>query len=112
MSVNAIQPQADRCPLCGDGNHCQLATTSPYKGPCWCQSVDLAVASDAVAQLPETLWGRACLCRNCLEAPLARNAESVDADFYTDDLGRVVFTAAYLRKRGWCCGNGCRHCPY
>ena len=19
---------------------------------------------------------------------------------------------AYLKKRGYCCGNGCRHCPY
>ena len=21
-------------------------------------------------------------------------------------------TEASLRARGWCCGNGCRHCPY
>ncbi|MEM6698445.1 MAG: DUF5522 domain-containing protein [Bacteroidota bacterium] len=26
--------------------------------------------------------------------------------------GRWVFTAAYHLKRGYCCGNGCRHCPY
>jgi hypothetical protein len=24
----------------------------------------------------------------------------------------MVFTAAYLLKRGTCCGSGCRHCPY
>ncbi|MCU0356215.1 MAG: DUF5522 domain-containing protein [Cyclobacteriaceae bacterium] len=24
----------------------------------------------------------------------------------------MVFTAAYLLKRGYCCKNGCRHCPY
>jgi len=24
----------------------------------------------------------------------------------------MVFTAAYHLKRGYCCGNGCRHCPY
>jgi hypothetical protein len=24
----------------------------------------------------------------------------------------MVFTAAYHRKRGSCCGSGCRHCPY
>jgi Family of unknown function (DUF5522) len=23
-----------------------------------------------------------------------------------------VLTARYLADRGWCCGNGCRHCPY
>jgi hypothetical protein len=26
--------------------------------------------------------------------------------------GLFVLTAAYLRERGECCGNGCRHCPY
>lgn len=24
----------------------------------------------------------------------------------------IVFTAHFLRRRGYCCGNGCRHCPY
>jgi len=32
-------------------------------------------------------------------------------DFYMED-GRFVLTAHYLRGRGYCCGNGCRHCPY
>ena len=32
-------------------------------------------------------------------------------DFYIEK-GLYVFTAAYLLKRGYCCGNGCRHCPY
>lgn len=33
-------------------------------------------------------------------------------DYYVNEDGRVVFTEAYLRQRGYCCGNGCRHCPY
>ncbi|HWE85153.1 MAG TPA: DUF5522 domain-containing protein [Terracidiphilus sp.] len=32
-------------------------------------------------------------------------------DFYFEG-GLVVFTAAYHLKRGYCCGSGCRHCPY
>lgn len=71
----------------------------------------------------------ACLCRRCLTA-LARHARNSDdpaqilalireeisaptdpTDFYHDELGRVVFTAAYHLKRGYCCSNGCRHCP-
>jgi hypothetical protein len=32
-------------------------------------------------------------------------------DYYFDD-GLLVMTAEYLLKRGYCCGNGCRHCPY
>ena len=32
-------------------------------------------------------------------------------DFYWE--GRaMVFTSAYHRQRGYCCGSGCRHCPY
>lgn len=26
--------------------------------------------------------------------------------------GRLVFLAAYLLKRGYCCGNGCLNCPF
>jgi hypothetical protein len=26
--------------------------------------------------------------------------------------GKLVFTAHYLKNRGYCCGFGCRHCPY
>ena len=32
---------------------------------------------------------------------------------YTDPTtGVMVFTETMLRKRGYCCGSGCRHCPY
>jgi hypothetical protein len=33
-------------------------------------------------------------------------------DFYTNNDGFVVFTAEYLLQRGYCCGNGCKHCPF
>lgn len=32
-------------------------------------------------------------------------------DYYVED-GAFVFTADYLRRRGYCCDNGCRHCVY
>ncbi len=32
-------------------------------------------------------------------------------DYYIED-GLMVFTAYYLRNRGYCCQSGCRHCPY
>jgi len=32
-------------------------------------------------------------------------------DYYFED-GLMVLTAHFLRKRGYCCKNGCRHCPY
>lgn len=33
-------------------------------------------------------------------------------DYYILPDGRLVFTAGYLAERGYCCGNGCLHCPY
>ena len=32
-------------------------------------------------------------------------------DYYIEN-GYYVFTAYYLEARGYCCGSGCRHCPY
>jgi len=32
-------------------------------------------------------------------------------DFYYEG-SNLVFTAAYHRKRGYCCNSGCRHCPF
>lgn len=32
-------------------------------------------------------------------------------DYYFED-GLMVLTARYLGRRGYCCDNGCRHCPY
>jgi len=34
------------------------------------------------------------------------------SDFYTDPDGYRVMTEDYLTRRGYCCANGCRHCPY
>lgn len=33
-------------------------------------------------------------------------------DYYLTPEGYKVFTEAYHLKRGYCCKNGCRHCPY
>lgn len=32
--------------------------------------------------------------------------------YVIDEKGNTVFTSYYLRKRGKCCGSGCRNCPY
>jgi hypothetical protein len=34
-----------------------------------------------------------------------------DRDFYIEN-GKYVFTAFYLKNRGYCCNCNCRHCPY
>jgi hypothetical protein len=104
-----------RCPLCAQSNDCQQCTVSAYKGPCWCSAVKIPEA--LVARVPAELRGRACICRACVmkfhrEGAAAAPAPKVlPGDFYFDN-GLMVFTAVYHQRRGYCCDNHCRHCPY
>ena len=36
----------------------------------------------------------------------------VEGVHYYMENGFMVFTAVYLRQRGYCCESGFRHCPY
>jgi hypothetical protein len=32
--------------------------------------------------------------------------------YYYNEQGYVVLTAKYHLQKGFCCGNGCLHCPF
>jgi hypothetical protein len=71
-----------------------------------------------------------CLCPNCLaeaiaELSLAENhateaptsttypeSSLVEGEDYYLEGAAMVFTARFLRRRGYCCESGCRHCPF
>lgn len=76
-----------------------------------------------------------CLCPDCLKKEIVRKIDAFVVSFasgenavnYAKDLppaipiegidyylenGRHVFTAWSHLKRGYCCANDCRHCPY
>ncbi len=38
-------------------------------------------------------------------------SDGAEPDFYWEG-NVVVFTAGYHLRRGFCCQQGCRHCPY
>ncbi len=40
------------------------------------------------------------------------NDPNEEQDYYFNESGFIVFTEAYHRKRGYCCGCGCKHCPF
>ncbi len=46
-----------------------------------------------------------------MSEPDINQAPLEDKDFYIEN-GFMVFTTHYHLKRGYCCGNQCRHCPY
>ena len=46
--------------------------------------------------------------------PRTDNADStlVEGEDYYLENGLYVLTARFLLRRGYCCDNNCRHCPY
>ena len=32
--------------------------------------------------------------------------------YYFNEQGLIVLTERFHLDRGYCCGNGCKHCPY
>ncbi|PIF06670.1 MAG: hypothetical protein CSA36_00295 [Draconibacterium sp.] len=43
------------------------------------------------------------------DKPYGQFKESID--YYMEN-GYRVLTEQFLANRGYCCANGCRHCPY
>jgi len=47
-----------------------------------------------------------------MDRSLPDSAPTLEPGDYYMEGPLMVFTAAYHLKRGFCCGSGCRHCPY
>lgn len=41
------------------------------------------------------------------------NIPNLDEDeYYLSEEGYIIYTEKYHLKRGYCCDNNCKHCPY
>lgn len=108
---------------------CRMEFSCGLESQCWCAQLPAVGDPDAGE----------CLCPSCLKAmvaerideavaqfkagkianPAAPYASQIQAqsliegiDYYMDASGLMVFKSWYHLKRGSCCGNACRHCPY
>lgn len=104
------------CPRCQKTVTCQSQDIQS----CACRQLTLAPATHAYLQ--QTQYD--CLCNDCLREldtlvakaqsqpfPQGANALQEGLHYYLEH-GRWVMTEFYLLQRGYCCGNGCRHCAY
>lgn len=111
--MTSVDARPAACPLCEGPNGCPRATPGPCPGSCWCAQVD--IPTTLLARVPEGQRDRACICPSCVarfNRAQAYHPRPGPGDVYHDPDGRWVFTATYHRRRGYCCGSGCRHCPY
>ncbi len=42
----------------------------------------------------------------------SKHKDLAEDEYYYSPEGYIVFTEKYLLRRGYCCQNGCKHCPY
>lgn len=112
-----------KCYKCNLLFNCNLNTFES----CWCNNFSPFIS-------PENQ--NSCLCPQCLkeeyklkidkfvnsDMPIKLKIETInnlptaktiieEIDYYIDN-GKWVFTEWYHLKRGYCCKNDCRHCPY
>jgi hypothetical protein len=125
MSITQnLNTNKKQCPACQ-----QLFSCDVIKGAsCWCMNLPKL---NAISDIKNT----ACLCPNCLALQTANhiknlykteelnslleiarlnsnNNELIEHIDYTIENSYTVFTHWYHLKRGTCCSNGCKNCPF
>jgi Family of unknown function (DUF5522) len=109
-------------------NNCNTQFNCDVNGNCWCMQYPQILTAEENAK---------CLCEACLKEKIIAKSLVIIADikngndnvlekvqqlpktsillegldYYTEN-SFFVFTAWYHLRKGYCCKNGCRHCPY
>lgn len=74
---------------------------------CFCPECLLSLVQNKISQWATDPSKRTEIANLGLPANLIK-----DVDYSVNKNGLMVFTAWYLLRRGYCCENDCRHCPY
>lgn len=108
------------CNSCGEAFGCKLSRD------CWCYKYPRII---------QTVADERCLCPCCLLKKIAQEVNhaafiptvqdrkwiadlglskmpELNIDYYINEDSNFVFTKWYHLKRGYCCENACKHCPY
>jgi hypothetical protein len=104
--------------------HFQCGDLPPHS-PCWCNAYPLRIkpGSDTACLCPSCLRKESLERINQLIKDFKLSGKAIDIakyqtdknvegiDYYVEN-GLIVFSQWFLLKRGYCCDNACRHCPY
>lgn len=103
---------------CGDtleGRQCWCNDFPPIFNPsdsidCLCPSCFTTACSIKIDEYVATISSGTAMDNKAKDLPKTTNlVEGID--YYLEN-GNYVFKAWFHLKRGHCCTNGCRHCPY
>ena len=79
--MSAMHDQIDEtcCPLCGEDNACLNACLSEKlggdtKNKCWCNTNRLSFPDELIAQVPNHLKHKTCICQTCVEKYLTKES--------------------------------------
>ena len=112
-----------KCSVCGAALSCGAAQEGES---CWCLGFPAIMPAE---------YDQGCRCKTCLSKAIAEKIEQAIQENtlehmlalasqydnkkglleyidYTIEYGEFVYSKWYHLKRGTCCGNSCRHCPY
>ena len=111
--------------VCSRCNNTFICGTGSRENGCWCGDLPRIGQIDGIT---------GCLCPVCLKSDIQQKIDHFVNDFaegkteniapeyanptliegidYYIENGLMVFKEWYLLKRGYCCHNSCRHCPY
>jgi uncharacterized protein DUF5522/cysteine-rich CWC protein len=116
-------PRKKSCSSCGESFTCGPERAEEK---CWCEQLPHV---SFVANQDQDCLCPTCLCEaikelNCRGHAAAKSVHPatqiavnppqslVEGDDYYSEGGMIIFTERYHLRRGYCCENGCRHCPY
>lgn len=103
---------------CGDtleGSKCWCNDFPPIFAPsdaidCFCPTCFKNACSAKIEEYVSTITPETATENRAKDLPQSSNlVEGID--YYLEN-GNYVFKAWFHLKRGFCCTNGCRHCPY
>ena len=103
------------CANLGDGSRCWCAELPPVmplrtEGDCLCPDcLKSEIARFTEQYVQDVAHGK---CEHYLAGKIPMNTPPIEGIDYYQENGNFVLRGWYLLKRGYCCGNGCRHCPY
>ncbi|WP_425481514.1 cysteine-rich CWC family protein [Marinicella rhabdoformis] len=66
LKIN-IKIDHQRCPLCGENNHCAEAINSQDFDNCWCKSKIMTFPNELIKQVSIEQRNKACICQKCAQ---------------------------------------------